>query len=223
MKKLISLDIDGTLYNSQRQITPATRAALLRAQEKGAVLVLASGRPTAGLVPIAQKLDMWRHHGMLLAYNGGVVNDCMTGEAIYSCTIPVPLAKKLLRHLEKFPVNPIVDDGTTIYTTDPEGFQVPYESKSNHLDVIQVENICDAVDFSPAKILIAAPEDVLQANKSAISQPFAAEMSFVLSSPVYLEATPFGVNKADAQAPLILSLLAMPKTTFPCWNWQDTA
>ena len=35
MKKLISLDIDGTLYNSQRQITPATRAALLRAQEKG--------------------------------------------------------------------------------------------------------------------------------------------------------------------------------------------
>ena len=198
MKKIISLDIDGTLYNSQRQITPATRAALLRAQEKGAVLVLASGRPTSGLLPIAQQLDMWRHHGMLLAYNGGVVNDCMTGEAIYSCTIPVPLAKKLLRHLEKFPVNPIVDDGTTIYTTDPEGFQVPYESKSNHLDVIQVENICDAVDFSPAKILIAAPEDVLQANKSAISQPFAAEMSFVLSSPVYLEATPFGVNKADA-------------------------
>lgn len=54
MKKIISLDIDGTLYNSQRQITPATRAALLRAQEKGAVLVLASGRPTSGLLPIAQ-------------------------------------------------------------------------------------------------------------------------------------------------------------------------
>ena len=198
MKKIISLDIDGTLYNSQRQITPTTRAALLRAQEKGAVLVLASGRPTAGLVPIAQELDMQRYHGMLLSYNGGVVQDFMTGEVIYSCTIPVPLAKNLLRHLEKFPVNPIVDDGKTIYTTDPNGFKVPYESQSNHLAIRQVENICDAVDFSPAKILIASPEDILQEHTLAISQPFAEHLSFVLSAPVYLEATPFGVNKADA-------------------------
>ncbi len=198
MKKIISLDIDGTLYTSEKKISAETKAALLRAQEKGCVLVLASGRPTAGLVPIAQQLSMDKFHGMLLAYNGGVVIDFTTNETIYKNIIPNALAKKLLRHLENFPVNPIVDDGETIFTTDPESFKVPYESQSNHLKIAQVENICDAVDFSPAKVLIAAPAEILSRETDNIRAPFDDKLDFVLSTPFYLEATPKGVNKADA-------------------------
>ena len=198
MKKIISLDIDGTLYTSDKKISAETKAALLRAQEKGCILVLASGRPTAGLVPIAQQLSMEKFHGMLLAYNGGVVIDLTTGEKIYSNIIPNALAKKLLRHLENFNVNPIVDDGATIFTTDPESFQVPYESSSNHLKIQTVANVHDAVDFSPAKVLIAAPAEILSADTEKIAAPFKGELDFVLSAPFYLEATPKGVNKADA-------------------------
>jgi len=198
MKKLISLDIDGTLYTSDKKISPETKKALLRAQEKGCILVLASGRPTAGLVPIAEQLEMEKFHGMLLAYNGGVVIDCTTGEKIFSKEIPNNLSKKLLKSLEKFPVNPIVDDGETIYTTDAESFQVPYESQSNHLKIKIVENVHDAVNFSPAKILIAAPAEILQENIPAISKGFKGELDFVLSAPFYLEATMPGISKADA-------------------------
>ncbi len=198
MKKIISLDIDGTLYTSDKKISPETKSALLRAQEKGCILVLASGRPTAGLVPIAEKLDMQKFHGMLIAYNGGVVIDTTTQEKIFSKTIPSKLTKKLLKNLEKFPVNPIVDDGETIFTTDAESFQVPYESQSNHLKIKIVENVHDAVDFSPAKVLIAAPSDILQKNIPAITEPFKGELDFVLSAPVYLEATLPGISKADA-------------------------
>ena len=55
--KLLALDIDGTLTNSQKQITPKTKAALMAAQEKGVRLVLASGRPSAGVKPLARELD----------------------------------------------------------------------------------------------------------------------------------------------------------------------
>lgn len=41
--KAIVLDIDGTLLNDQKVITPKTRESLLRAQEAGVKLVLASG------------------------------------------------------------------------------------------------------------------------------------------------------------------------------------
>ena len=199
MKKIISLDIDGTLYTSDKKISPETKAALLRTQEKGCILVLASGRPTAGLVPIAEQLEMQKFHGMLLAYNGGVVIDLTTQEKIYSNTIPNNLAKKLLKHLENFPdANPIVDDGETIFTTDAESFKVPYESQSNHLKIKIVENIHDAVDFSPAKILIAEPENFMPHDIEKISAPFKNELDFVLSTPFYLEATPKGVSKADA-------------------------
>ena len=56
--KLIALDLDGTTLNSKKEITPATRAALAAAQEKGVLLVLASGRPEAGICPVARELEM---------------------------------------------------------------------------------------------------------------------------------------------------------------------
>ena len=42
--KLIALDIDGTLTNSQKEITPRTRYALMEAQKQGKKIILASGR-----------------------------------------------------------------------------------------------------------------------------------------------------------------------------------
>ena len=47
--KIIVLDLDGTLTNRDKIITPRTKEALMKAQEAGNVVVLASGRPTAGV------------------------------------------------------------------------------------------------------------------------------------------------------------------------------
>ena len=47
--KLIALDLDGTLKNSENKITDKTRETLIKAQQLGATIVLASGRPTPGL------------------------------------------------------------------------------------------------------------------------------------------------------------------------------
>ena len=46
--KVIIMDIDGTLVNDEKVITPLTKETLLKAQDKGVRLVLASGRPTCG-------------------------------------------------------------------------------------------------------------------------------------------------------------------------------
>ena len=56
--KLIVLDLDGTLTNSKKEITPRNRETLIRIQEQGIRLVLASGRPTYGIVPLANELRM---------------------------------------------------------------------------------------------------------------------------------------------------------------------
>ena len=48
--KIIIMDVDGTLTNSQKIVTPKTKAALMKAQELGIKLILASGRPTSGLI-----------------------------------------------------------------------------------------------------------------------------------------------------------------------------
>ena len=51
--KLLVLDLDGTLTNSKKVITEHTRTTLIEAQKRGLKIVLASGRPTYGVVPLA--------------------------------------------------------------------------------------------------------------------------------------------------------------------------
>lgn len=67
--KVIIMDVDGTLTNSQKVVTPETKEALLKAQDAGAILILASGRPTSGLRDLSKELQMDKHNGLLVCYN----------------------------------------------------------------------------------------------------------------------------------------------------------
>ena len=56
--QLLALDLDGTLTNSRKEITPSTRDALIDIQKKGKKVVLASGRPSQGVLPLAEELHL---------------------------------------------------------------------------------------------------------------------------------------------------------------------
>ena len=64
--QILVLDLDGTLTNSQKEISDATRKGLLEIQKAGKIIVLASGRPVNGVAPIAEKLEMNRYNGYTL-------------------------------------------------------------------------------------------------------------------------------------------------------------
>jgi len=66
--KLIALDIDGTLTNSQKEITPRTRYALMEAQKQGKKIILASGRHPVGIMPIAKDLMLDRFGGFIIGF-----------------------------------------------------------------------------------------------------------------------------------------------------------
>ena len=53
--KVLALDIDGTLTNSEKRITDRTKRAVLGAAKKGVKLVIASGRPVQGIRAFAQE------------------------------------------------------------------------------------------------------------------------------------------------------------------------
>ena len=54
--QVIVLDLDGTLTNSKKEITPPTRDALIEIQQNGKKVVLASGRPINGVAPLAERI-----------------------------------------------------------------------------------------------------------------------------------------------------------------------
>ena len=53
--QILALDLDGTLTNSKKEITKPTLDALIEIQKAGKKVVLASGRPTNGVLPLAEQ------------------------------------------------------------------------------------------------------------------------------------------------------------------------
>ena len=73
--RVLALDLDGTLTNDEKIVTPRTRAALDAAAAQGVTIVLASGRPTAGILPLANELGLDKKGGCIRSYNGGEIVD----------------------------------------------------------------------------------------------------------------------------------------------------
>ncbi|RKV72981.1 MAG: HAD-IIB family hydrolase, partial [Streptococcus sp.] len=56
--KLVAVDIDGTLLNNQKEITPEVFSAVQDAKAAGVKIVIATGRPIAGVQKLLEELEL---------------------------------------------------------------------------------------------------------------------------------------------------------------------
>ena len=68
--KAIIMDMDGTLLNSDNEISDATQNKLIDLEKQGVTLILASGRSYNRLYPYAKQLKMDQYGGYLLEVDG---------------------------------------------------------------------------------------------------------------------------------------------------------
>lgn len=198
--KLIAIDMDGTLLRSDKSISQKTKEALISLQKQGVKLALCSGRQITGMLEAAEILEISKYGGIIAGYNGGKILDAKTNDIIYENSLPNELAVKILKHLEKFKVTPIVDDNKFIYTNQLKDPILRKEAEDNRLIIKEIDNVADYVKFDPIKILVTAPEDVFKniGTPEEILEPFLNDIDYAFSSPVFLEVNKKGVNKSVA-------------------------
>lgn len=219
--KAILLDIDGTLTNSKKEITPETLTALKNAQDRGIRLVLASGRPAKGLSRYGDLLDMWMHHGLFVCYNGARVIDCESKEILVDVTIKQELVTAVLEHMKKFDVIPIVTYGDYMVVEDvyhcmvKNGDQdfnvVQYESRMNNYRLMEVEDLAKFTNFPVNKILTAGDSDYLQAHWQEMREPFKDTLSCMFTSNFYYEYTSLGIDKGASLTTAMAKLGIKPE------------
>lgn len=208
-RKVIIMDVDGTLTNSKKVVTPQTKEALLKAEEAGAILILASGRPTSGLIDLAKELEMDKHHGLLVAYNGSTVVDCETMEVLFNQALSVEEGKAVLEHMKKFDrVRPMIDKGEYMYvnnvydnwiTWKGKPFDViQYESRGGKFKLCEVDDLAAFVDFPLNKILTTSDPEYLQEHYQEMMEPFKDSLSCMFTGDFYFEFTAQGIDKAKA-------------------------
>ena len=99
--KLLALDLDGTLLNSKKELTPRTRDALYAAAEAGVEIVPTTGRFFTGMPEVIQKLP-FLHYAITI--NGAQVYDIRRQKAVSMAEIPLETALRVLEYLDSFPV-----------------------------------------------------------------------------------------------------------------------
>lgn len=202
--KLLVLDVDGTLLNDEREISKRTLAALLKVQQMGVRIVLASGRPTYGLMPLAKTLELGNYEGFVLSYNGCQIIKAQNGEILFERRINPEMLPYLEKKARKngFAIFTYHDD--TLITDSPDNEYIKNEALLNNLKIIREDEFSTAIDFAPCKcMLVSDKEKALIGLEQHWEKRLAGTLDTFRSEPYFLEVVPCGVNKANTLGALL--------------------
>ena len=206
--QILALDLDGTLTNSSKEISEPTLKALIEIQEQGKKVVLASGRPTNGVAPLAEQLRLGDYGSYILSFNGGRITNCQTKEIIYNKTLPMDCAKPIYDMVLEYK-----DQGLDLVTYTPDALisgicpnkYTELESRINHMPIIRVDDFLSHIKEAPNKFLITGDSAVISKIQKKIIARFRSYLSVYCSDPFFLEIMPSGIDKAHSLLRLLTS------------------
>lgn len=215
-KKLLVLDIDGTLVNSEKVITPKTLEALIKVQDRGHIIALASGRPYPGLRPFVKQLELDKRGGYALSFNGGKVVCCATGESVYEEAIPKHFAKTIYDYAIENGLGLVTYDKEVVVTGTKIDSYMEYEARLNGMELLQVDDFVSYVDFDMTKCLLTAQPECAAFHEEQMKKLLAPKLNVFRSEPYFIEITNNGVDKAKAIEGLLQVLSISRENTVCC-------
>lgn len=194
--KLLALDLDGTLTNSQKKISSKNKEYISYAQSIGIKIILASGRPVLGIHPLAKELELYDKGGYILAYNGGHIIDCMTSTDLVKETIPIDLIHDICSINQYFNVHPLTYNDVGVICEDDQSEYVQREAFNNKIPVIKVHSLEMQVKKPVVKFMVVGDPNELKRSYAFLTKIYNGVLNIFFSEPYFLEVTPLGIDKA---------------------------
>lgn len=194
--KAFALDLDGTLTDSQKNITSRTKRAIHDAINKGITIILASGRPSRGMFHVAQELELESRGGYILAYNGGEIINCKTHQVVFKELLPKKFYKDICDTAKEQGLMPLTYTNDFILTENKKDDYVLKEQICTNMDIQEVANLGTDIKDEVVKFLaVGEPE---KANKAIdfLREKFSSDLNIFFSEPYFIEITPLGIDKA---------------------------
>lgn len=213
--RLVALDMDGTLLNSQGVMLESSIQSLIRAQESGVVVVLASGRNHFGLKKYSDQLRMTEFGGYYLGVNGQQITSLASGETRIVATIPSAVAREALAVAMKLDTEYLAVINEAIYnyysprleaekTAFITAHGLPDEdrvagvfqivAKQYYRNIYRITGADDlTIPFN--KLVFADDPERLRCKFTAISQQLRHKLELMFVSNRWLECSPLGVSK----------------------------
>ena len=206
--KLLALDLDGTLLNSQKELTLRTRDALYAAAGAGVEIVPTTGRFFTGMPEVIQKLPFLH---FAITINGAQVYDIREKKAVSTAEIPLETALRVLEYLDGFPV--IYDcyqDNWGWMTRSMQENAAPFVPIDHSLRMVrslrtpvdELKAYLQEQNRSVQKLQLFTPDDALRGRLlTDLAERFPC-LSVSTSMPCNIEINDAHANKGEAIASL---------------------
>ncbi|MDR1259263.1 MAG: Cof-type HAD-IIB family hydrolase [Tannerellaceae bacterium] len=196
--QLLVLDVDGTLLNDRKEITPYTLATLIKVQQMGIRIVLASGRSTHGLRPVARVLEMDKYNGFILSYNGGQIFNMQTDELLFERRMNPKDIPYIVKQADSRDFAILTYHRDTLITNRADDSHVQEEAARNNMKITEAKDFASFVTFSPCKCMLVSDDSEAMSDLHAkLKKRLSGSLDVFRSEPYFLEIVPPQINKAD--------------------------
>lgn len=202
-KKLLFSDIDGTLIRSDGTISDTLAGALRRLAAAGHSLILTSGRPLDSILGIQnyinEKIGLPFADSYIIANNGALVYNCLTGKPVFEKTLSMDTVDLLQDTARQFHVH------IQTYTKDAlvcreESEEIKYYRRRIHLPLLTGERFTDILSEEPYKMLAISLSGMQQLMpfKEYIEDNLSDRVQAIFSGSYYLELIHSDAGKGKA-------------------------
>jgi Cof subfamily protein (haloacid dehalogenase superfamily) len=192
--KMLVVDMDDTLLNDNHEISIENKTMLLKAQELGVLVVLASGRPTSAMIAYAKELQCDVNNSFMISFNGSTITDLKEDKVLFEHALSKEQIHSLYDFSQQNKTHIITYlDGKIISETNSEYIDVEKDITGLELDI--VSSFKDRVTSSAVKCILLEEPSYLK-NVEKVLKNAMPDLSVCMSKPFFLEAAPNGIDKA---------------------------
>lgn len=183
MYKLIAIDIDDTLINDDKEVTPATQKALEAAVAAGVVVTLATGRAYASAQAIARQTGL---NVPIITYQGALVKNLLDEKVLYERYVPQDAVRKLFEYCieHNLHLQTYIDD--KLYSREENQKLIDYAALNKTQYYIEPD-WKKLLDYQTPKLLIIDDPDFLDELAPKLHELLGEEVHITKSKPHFLE------------------------------------
>lgn len=216
--KLIAIDLDGTLLDSNRNLSRENYQAIQEAKAAGIKIVLCTGRPLRSMNYLLEELHLKEDGDLAITYNGGLIQHTRSGEIIHEFTLNRDECLDIYKLGQKLnlPVN-FIDLDYVYEPPYPEGAESIYNKGITNIPKNQALQFANLImdempnSFKINKVVMSRPGEEIDAALPKIHASYYEKYSIYKSQPHILEVSPLNVDKGTAMR-LVGEMLGLDKS-----------
>ena len=209
--RLIALDLDGTLLNSQKEISQRTRSALIKAASCGIGIAITTGRHPRSVLRYAEQIGDGKPSGYAVIFNGAaVISVDDYAQDPVDCGFPVLCDETCTGREASVIASFALDHGCGVHGYSKErGLLVQSVNRHSYREISHNQVAYQEIDFKKCdssehffKFLCTGEPDILDRFREDLEdrsvRDLAATFSVMRSDPDFLEFIPGRSTKGTA-------------------------